>query len=90
MDSSTPKIYFSPTTQGDEKLTYYLQWMKVDELIEQERQLKGAITSRAGVLGLMLHSTFNHELDDRWQAQRAQQRKLQMAHNQKLSQKPGK
>ena len=61
--------------------------MKVDELVEQERQLKVTMSQRAGVLGLMLHSTFNHELDGRWQAQRAaQQRKAQMAqlkHNQK-------
>ena len=41
--------------------------MKLDELFEQERQLKGSMSSRAGVLGLMLHSTFNHELDGRWQ-----------------------
>ncbi len=55
--------------------------MKVDELIEQERQLKAAMSNRAGVIGLMLHSTFNHELDGRWQ--RAQQRKMQQKHNQK-------
>eukprot|EP00095_Tigriopus_kingsejongensis_P009703 maker-scaffold1466_size39939-snap-gene-0.7 protein:Tk09703 transcript:maker-scaffold1466_size39939-snap-gene-0.7-mRNA-1 annotation:"phd finger and cxxc domain-containing protein cg17446-like" len=63
-------------------------WMKVDELLEQERQVKSAMASRAGVIGLMLHSTFNHELDGRWQAQRAaaHQRKVQatqMKHNQK-------
>ncbi len=59
------------------------QWMKVDELLEQERQLRAAMSSRGGVLGLMLHSTFNHELMQ--QAQRAaQQRKLQQQkHNQK-------
>ncbi|XP_040566554.1 CXXC-type zinc finger protein 1 [Lepeophtheirus salmonis] len=57
------------------------QWMKVDELFERERQVRAAMTSRAGVLGLMLHSTYNHELEERWQAQRAaavaaQQRKI--------------
>lgn len=38
------------------------QWLKVDELMEQERQIRMAMASRAGVLGLMLHSTYNHEL----------------------------
>ena len=47
------------------------QWMRVDELIEQERVMKASMSSRAGVLGLLLHSTFNHELDDKFQAQRA-------------------
>ena len=36
--------------------------MKVDELIEQERQVKSAMSSRAGVMALMLHSTFNHDV----------------------------
>lgn len=38
------------------------QWMKMDELAEQERQVRSAMASRAGVLGLMLHSTYNHEV----------------------------
>ncbi|XP_058055210.1 CXXC-type zinc finger protein 1 [Anopheles bellator] len=38
------------------------QWLKMDELVEQERQVRQAMASRAGVLGLMLHSTYNHEL----------------------------
>jgi COMPASS component SPP1 len=72
--------------------------MKVDELIEQERQVKLAMSNRSGVLGLMLHSTFNHDLDGRWQAQQRaaavaqQQRKQQamqqqqhMKHNQKTA-----
>jgi COMPASS component SPP1 len=37
------------------------QWMKVDELVEQERQIKQAMASRSGLLGLLLHSTFDHE-----------------------------
>jgi len=36
--------------------------LKVDELIEQERQVKSAMSSRAGVMALMLHSTFNHDV----------------------------
>lgn len=38
------------------------QWLKIDELIEQERQLRQSMASRAGVLALMLHSTYNHEV----------------------------
>ena len=57
------------------------QWMRVDELIEQERQFKLTMSNRSGVLGLMLHSTFNHELDGRWQAQRkAMQQNAQRKH----------
>lgn len=38
------------------------QWLKIDELVEQERQIRSNMASRAGVLALMLHSTYNHEL----------------------------
>lgn len=38
------------------------QMMKIDELLEQERQIRYSMTSRAGVLGLLLHSTYNHDL----------------------------
>ncbi|KAI5725516.1 hypothetical protein M8J77_016555 [Diaphorina citri] len=41
------------------------QWLKLDELMEQERQIRLRMTSRAGVLALMLHSTYNHELMDK-------------------------
>ena len=37
-------------------------WMKMDELIEQERQIKQAMSSRSGLLGLLLNSTFDHEI----------------------------
>ncbi|CAH1784566.1 unnamed protein product [Owenia fusiformis] len=36
------------------------QWMKLDELLEQERVIKVSLTNRAGVLGLMLHQTIEH------------------------------
>ena len=36
--------------------------MKLDELMEKERQEKDCMSRRAGVLNLMLHSTFNHEV----------------------------
>jgi len=40
-------------------------WMKLDELMEQERQEKESLSRRAGVLNLMLHSTFNYEIMDK-------------------------
>lgn len=39
--------------------------MKLDELVEKERQIRHRMSSRAGVLALMLHSTYNHELMER-------------------------
>ena len=41
---------------------FLFQWMKVDELIEQERQVKSAMSSRSGIMALMMHSTFNHDV----------------------------
>lgn len=41
------------------------EYLKLDELMDQERQVKSAMTSRANVLGLMLHSTYNHEVMER-------------------------
>lgn len=38
------------------------EWLKLDELFEKERQIRTAMAQRAGLLPLMLHSTFNHEL----------------------------
>ena len=38
------------------------QWLKLDELFEKERQIRTAMAQRAGLLPLILHSTFNHEL----------------------------
>ncbi|KAK9499970.1 hypothetical protein O3M35_002897 [Rhynocoris fuscipes] len=37
------------------------QWLKIDELLEQERQIRAIMASRAGVLALMLHSTYDHD-----------------------------
>ena len=53
------------------------QWMKVDELIEQERQIKMQMSNRAGVLGLMLHSTYDHEMGERMKKMMMQAQKLQ-------------
>jgi len=38
------------------------QWMLLDELFEQERQVRTALASRAGVLSLMLHQTIDHSV----------------------------
>ncbi|CAH1978378.1 unnamed protein product [Acanthoscelides obtectus] len=38
------------------------QWLKMDELLEKERQIRSSMANRAGVLALVLHSTYNHEL----------------------------
>ena len=37
-----------------------LQWMKLDDLFEQERNVRHAMSQRMGVLGLMLHQTVDH------------------------------
>ncbi|XP_034027739.1 CXXC-type zinc finger protein 1a isoform X2 [Thalassophryne amazonica] len=36
-------------------------WYKLDELFEQERNLRTAMTNRAGLLALMLHQTIQHD-----------------------------
>ena len=54
-------------------------WMKLDELMEKERQEKDCMSRRAGVLNLMLHSTFDHEV----------MQKVQMMQMQKMQQKGG-
>lgn len=55
------------------------QYMKADELMEQERQLRHKLANRAGVLALMLHSTYNHELMEQMTAQQQAQ---ELAHHQ--------
>ena len=35
--------------------------MKLDELFEQERSVRLAMSNRMGVLGLMLHQTIDHD-----------------------------
>ncbi|KAL7988133.1 hypothetical protein Chor_007052 [Crotalus horridus] len=37
------------------------QWYKLDELFEQERNVRMAMTNRAGLLALMLHQTIQHD-----------------------------
>ncbi|XP_071960277.1 CXXC-type zinc finger protein 1-like isoform X2 [Antedon mediterranea] len=37
-------------------------WLKLDDLFEQERNIRTAMSERAGVLGLMLHQTIDHDM----------------------------
>ncbi|PIK62821.1 putative CXXC-type zinc finger protein 1 [Apostichopus japonicus] len=37
-------------------------WLKLDELLEQERTIRSAMSGRSGVLALMLHQTIDHSL----------------------------
>lgn len=37
------------------------QWLKLDELFEQERNIRVSMSNRVGVLGLMLHQTIDHD-----------------------------
>ncbi|KAK3612011.1 hypothetical protein CHS0354_021686 [Potamilus streckersoni] len=37
------------------------QWLKLDDLFEQERNVRVAMSNRMGVLGLMLHQTIDHD-----------------------------
>ncbi|RXG53731.1 CXXC-type zinc finger protein 1 [Armadillidium vulgare] len=58
------------------------QCLKLDELVEQERQVRLAMTNRAGVLGLMLHSTYDHEYAAKMQQKQQQQHQhQQQAHH---------
>lgn len=55
------------TTTTVQRVTYLsvslsvCQWYKLDELFEQERNLRMAMTNRAGLLALMLHQTIQHD-----------------------------
>lgn len=64
------------------------QWLKMDELVEQERHVRTAMASRAGLLGLMLHSTYNHDIMDKFRLQQheQQQQQLHMMQQQQLIQ----
>jgi len=48
---------------------FVFQWLKLDELIEKERQIRYRMSSRAGILALMLHSTYDHVLMERLSAE---------------------
>ncbi len=40
------------------------QYLKLDEMLEKEANLRNALRNRAGVMGLMLNSTFDHDLSE--------------------------
>ncbi|CAH0548993.1 unnamed protein product [Brassicogethes aeneus] len=42
------------------------QWLKMDEMLEKERQIRTSMASRAGVLALMLNSTYNHDIMEQY------------------------
>ncbi|XP_046395583.1 CXXC-type zinc finger protein 1-like isoform X2 [Ischnura elegans] len=52
------------------------QWLRIDELMEQERQIRHNMASRAGVLALMLHSTYNHEIMEKMTSAQEEQQQL--------------
>ncbi|KAG8225836.1 hypothetical protein J437_LFUL004765 [Ladona fulva] len=52
------------------------QWLRIDELMEQERQIRHNMASRAGVLALMLHSTYNHEIMEKMTSAQEEQHQM--------------
>ncbi|XP_014261827.1 CXXC-type zinc finger protein 1 [Cimex lectularius] len=54
------------------------QWLKIDELLEQERQLRSRMSQRAGVLPLMLHSTYDHEVMESMTATQEEEKLAQL------------
>jgi hypothetical protein len=42
-------------------IIFFFQWLRLDELFEQERNIRVAMSNRVGVLGLMLHQTIDHD-----------------------------
>lgn len=53
----------------------FSQWLKLDELIEQEHQIRSFLLARTGVLNLMLHSTYDHDLMNELAIQSQQNRR---------------
>lgn len=45
----------------------------MDELLEKEKNIRGALANRSGVLALLLHSTYNHEVMEKLQRQNQEQ-----------------
>lgn len=37
------------------------QWLKIDEIFDEERRIKTAMSSRAGIVSLLLHQTTAHD-----------------------------
>ncbi|XP_050306350.1 CXXC-type zinc finger protein 1 isoform X2 [Anthonomus grandis grandis] len=87
--SCTKHYVWEKLRRAEVDLERVRQWLKLDELLEKERQIRSGMASRAGVLALMLHSTYNHELMERIskaQDQQAVQREMEKA-RQRMKQK---
>ncbi|KAG5886882.1 hypothetical protein JTB14_024739 [Gonioctena quinquepunctata] len=63
--SCTKHFVWEKLRRAEIDLERVRQWLKMDELLEKERQIRTSMANRAGVLALMLHSTYNHELMER-------------------------
>ncbi|CAG9861757.1 unnamed protein product [Phyllotreta striolata] len=78
--SCTKHFVWEKLRRAEIDLERVRQWMKMDELMEKERQIRSSMASRAGVLALMLHSTYNHELMERLSAVQDLQNKQREKH----------
>lgn len=56
------------------QLTPFLLQVRLDELMQAEDELRARLAGRAGLLGLLLHSTYDHEEADRRTAIEDQER----------------
>lgn len=57
--------------RADIDLERVRQWTKKEELLEQERQIKQAMSARSGFMGLLLNTTYDHQLTAKIQQARA-------------------
>ncbi|XP_066255683.1 CXXC-type zinc finger protein 1-like isoform X2 [Euwallacea similis] len=83
--SCTKHYIWEKLRRAEVDLERVRQWLKLDELLERERLLRATMRNRAGVLALMLHSTFNHELLERMRKapdQQSWQSAIEMARQQ--------
>ena len=67
-------------------MEYNMHFIKLDWLSQEKEHL----SRRAGVLNLMLHSTFNHELMEKMMAERQQQMQHQNIKSKQQQQAPVK
>ncbi|KAL1502138.1 hypothetical protein ABEB36_007328 [Hypothenemus hampei] len=80
--SCTKHYVWEKLRRAEVDLERVRQWLKLDELLDKERQIRANMSNRAGVLALMLHSTYNHELMERLakaQDQQTIQREMEKA-----------
>ena len=52
----------------------FIQYLKMDEMLEKESNLKTALRNRAGMLGILLNTTFDHDLQNRIEAENERNR----------------